>query len=78
MKFVDNYVPTKFLVLARGVSRSLSPTFATPLFGCMLFADPIAVMPSNAENGEPQNVLTSKFSSAEWTALHEFRVGIIN
>lgn len=44
----------------------------------MLFADPIAVMPSNAENGEPQNVLTSKFSSAEWTALHEFRVGIIN
>ncbi|KAH0836536.1 CRAL-TRIO domain-containing protein [Lanmaoa asiatica] len=30
-------------------------------------------MTSDAENGEPQNALTSKFTSTEWNALYEFR-----
>lgn len=38
----------------------------------------VLIMISSTENNEPQNSLTSKFKPAEWTALYEFRVGVMS
>lgn len=86
--FLHNF-PTCQVALKKTVNEHVrvTPPSCQPQTPCLphsdgpissrCYTDPTSVMISDTENVEPQNALTSKFTPAEWTALREFRVGIV-